>query len=269
MVLTKISILLFCLRIFPNYNFRRWVKLTIAVAIFIYAGIRPRNRFAMFPDQDGLGTVGWNHTGKTFSEWVRPDISIAELDATDPEKGALFEIDSIRQGVNSTHIDHSSTHSADAVISLTSPMPAHLNNSCRHRHGNILPLQAKIIIVRKTFTVARDRDSGSSSILRPGSFSPQPKGLANKVHFTYKVADPRPITADSKTEETHTTASRREETPFSPTNLYSRQTDEGEDEWRKTRFVSMEKEFRTLSMNRLRSDDRLLSHERLRDNFRG
>ena len=179
----------------------------------------------------------------------------------------MFEINGIGRGVNSTHIERGSTHSDNAVISLTSPMPAHLRNSRRYSHDSILPLQAKMITVRKAFTVTRDRDSGSSSILRPGPLNPRPKGLTNKEHFANKIADPRLSIADSRTVGIDTTASRREETPFSPTSLYSHQTDEGEDDWRKTRLATMEKEFRTLSLSRMRSNDGLLRQERSCESF--
>jgi hypothetical protein len=70
-------------------------------------------------------------------------------------------------------------------------------------------------------------------------------------------------------EEIDTTASRQEETPFSPTSLYSRQTDEGKDEWRKTILATIEKEFRALSLNELRSDDGFSSQERYCESFWG
>lgn len=58
-------------------------------------------------------------------------------------------------------------------------------------------------------------------------------------------------------------ASRREEIPFSPTSLYSRQTDDDEDRRGKSRLAGIEKGFRTLSVNILRSDAGFSSQERL------
>jgi hypothetical protein len=77
MALTKISILLFYLRIFLEHNFRRWVKLTIAVTIIYLLAFVPATALQCFPIKlawtrwDGmqqgkcinLHAVGWASAG--------------------------------------------------------------------------------------------------------------------------------------------------------------------------------------------------------------
>jgi len=63
MSLTKTSILLFYLRVFPNHNLGRWIKLTIAVTIVYTLAFIPATTLQCFPIK-----LAWTRWDKTQQE---------------------------------------------------------------------------------------------------------------------------------------------------------------------------------------------------------